>query len=196
MLLSQTHSTLAYQHIQCLSNACAGGGSIGNGVGRAVCNSGIGAADLLGVGSSLGLGGVDDVVRSKDLVLVQDRDGSLRGQRSHGAALHGNAPVSAGGKDGVGGADSLTGQNSNLDGRGLGIDTGHTGGLTDAASLIVTLTAAEALGVDDGHNRDAIGIAQADKTSGLGGAFVAQSLLLSGNNANGAAVDSGQRRFT
>ncbi len=55
MLLSQTHSALAGQHIQSLSNSSAGGGSIGNGVGSTVGNSGIGAADLLGVGSSLGL---------------------------------------------------------------------------------------------------------------------------------------------
>ncbi len=95
---------------------------------------------------------VDDVVRSKDLVLVQNRDGGLGSQRGYGAALHGNTPVSAGGKDGVGGADSLTGQNGDLNSGSLGVDTGHTGSLTDAASLIVALALAEALGIDDGHN--------------------------------------------
>ena len=74
MLLSQAHSALAGQHIQSLSDSAAGGGSIGNGVSSTVGHSGIGAADLLGVGGSLGLGGVDDVIGSKDLVLVQNGD--------------------------------------------------------------------------------------------------------------------------
>ena len=105
--------------------------------GSAVGNSGNCAALLCLVGSSLLLGSLLDVVRSKDLVLVQNGDGGLRGQRSHSAALHGDAPVSAGSKDGVSRADSLTGQNGDLDGGSLGVDTGHTGSLTDAASLIV-----------------------------------------------------------
>ena len=192
MLLSQAHSALAGQHIQGLGDSAAGGGSIGNGVSSTVGNSGIGAANVLGVGGSLGLGGVDDVIRSKDLVLVQNGDGGLRGQRGHGAALHGNAPVSAGGKDGVSRADSLTGQNGDLDGGSFGIDTGHTGGLADTAGLVVTLALAEALGVDDGHNGDAVGIAQADKAGSLGGALVAQGGLLGGNDTDGAAVDGSQ----
>ena len=69
MLLSQAHSALAGQHIQSLSDSAAGGGNIGNSVSSTVGHSGIGAADLLGVGGSLGLGGVDDVIGSEDLVL-------------------------------------------------------------------------------------------------------------------------------
>ena len=110
MLLSQAHSALAGQHIQSLSDSAAGGGSIGNGVSSTVGHSGIGAADLLGVGGSLGLGGVDDVIGSEDLVLVQNGDSGLGSQRGYGAALHGNTPVGAGGKDRVGRADGLTGQ--------------------------------------------------------------------------------------
>ena len=110
MLLSQAHSALAGQHIQSLSDSAAGGGSIGNGVSSTVGHSGIGAADLLGVGGSLGLGGVDDVIGSEDLVLVQNGDSGLGSQRGYGAALHGNTPVSAGGKDRVGRADGLTGR--------------------------------------------------------------------------------------
>ena len=93
MLLSQAHSALAGQHIQSLSDSAAGGGSIGNGVSSTVGHSGIGAADLLGVGGSLGLGGVDDVIRSEDLVLVQNGDSGLGSQRGYGAALQGNTPV-------------------------------------------------------------------------------------------------------
>lgn len=193
MLLSQAHSALAGQHIQSLSDSAAGGGSIGNGVSSTVGHSGIGAADLLGVGGSLGLGGVDDVIGSEDLVLVQNGDSGLRSQRGYGAALHGNTPVGAGGKDRVGRADGLTGQYGDLDGGSLGVDTGHTGSLTDAASLIVALALAEALGVDDGHNGDAVGIAQTNEAGSLGGALVAQGGLLGGQDTNGAAVDGSQR---
>ena len=139
MLLSQADSALAGQHIQGLDNSAAGGGGIGNGVSGTVGNSGVSAANVLGVSGGLGLGGVDDVIGSKNFVLVQNGDGGLRGQRSHSAALHGDAPVSAGSKDGVSRADSLTGQNGDLDGGSLGIDTGHTGGLADTTGLVIPL---------------------------------------------------------
>lgn len=132
-------------------------------------------------------------IGSEDLVLVQNGDSGLGSQRGYGAALHGNTPVGAGGKDRVGRADGLTGQYGDLDGGSLGVDTGHTGSLTDAASLIVALALAEALGVDDGHNGDAVGIAQTNEAGSLGGALVAQGGLLGGQDTNGAAVDGSQR---
>ena len=61
----------------------------------------------------------------------------------------------------------------------------------ETASLPCAL--AEAFGVDDGHNGDAVGIAQTNETGSLGGALVAQGGLLGGQDTNGAAVDGSQR---
>ena len=102
MLFGQAGCALGAQQFQSSDHAGADIGGVAGHVGSTGSHSVGGRAHLSGIFSSLGLGGVDDVVGGKDLVLVQDRDGSLGGQRSHGAALHGNAPVSTGGKDGVG----------------------------------------------------------------------------------------------
>ena len=129
---------------------------------------------------------------AEDRVLVQNGDSSLGGQRCNSAALHGNAPVSRSSEHRVSGADSLTGQNSDLDRGGLSVNTSHTGGLADTTGLVIPLALAEAFGVDDGHNGDAVGIAQTDKAGSLGSALVAQGSLLGGNDTNGAAVDGSQ----
>ena len=114
MLLSQADSALAGQHIQGLGNSAAGRSSIGDGISGTVGNSSLGTADVLGVSSSLCLRSGNDVIRSEDLVLVQNGDSSLGGQRCNSAALHGNAPVSRSSEHRVSGADSLAGQNSDL----------------------------------------------------------------------------------
>ncbi len=76
MLLSQADSALAGQHIQGLGNSAAGRSSIGDGISGTVGNSGLGTADVLGVSSSLCLRSGNDVIRSEDLVLVQNGDSS------------------------------------------------------------------------------------------------------------------------
>ena len=116
MLLSQAHSALAGQHIQSLSDSAAGGGSIGNGVSSTVSHSGIGAADLLGVGGSLGLVALTMLSEAKISSLYRTVTAASGASGGYGAALHGNTPVSAGGKDRVGRADGLTGQYGDLDG--------------------------------------------------------------------------------
>ena len=104
------------------------------------------------VGSSLLLGSLLDVVRSKDLVLVQNGSGGFRCQRGNGAAVHSNTPVSGSCKDGVDGANSLTGKDCDLNGGSFGINASHTGSLADAASLVVAFALDKAFSVDNSHN--------------------------------------------
>ena len=177
MFLRQTGGALGGQHIQGLCGSSTHIGSLYSGIGSAVGNSGNCAALLCLVGSSLLLGSLLDVVRSKDLVLVQNGSGGFRCQRGNGAAVHSNTPVSGSCKDGVDGANSLTGKDCDLNGGSFGINASHTGSLADAASLVVAFALDKAFSVDNSHNGNAVSIAQAHKTGCLSGALVAQGTL-------------------
>ena len=92
-------------------------------------------------------------------------------------------------------ADHVAGQHGDLGGRRFGVHTGHAGRLADTAGLVVAFALDKAVAVDDGHDGDAVRIAQADETRRLGRALMAKRRFLGRQDANGAAVDGRQRRY-
>ena len=187
MLLGQAGSALGAQQLQCSHNASTHISGITAHIGSTGGHCAGSAAHLSGVGSSLSLGGGNDVVGSIDLILIQHADSGAGLQCADGAAGHSNAQVGSS-QSGVHRAHSLACQHCHLCGGSIGVGSGQTGSLADAASHVIGNAGHKALGIHDGDHRHAEGIAQAHKAGSLGYAVVAQ-LLAGCHNAHGVAAD-------
>ena len=121
------------------------------------------------------------------VLLIQHADSGAGLQCADGAAGHSNAQVGSS-QSGVHRAHSLACQHCHLCGGSIGVGSGQTGSLADAASHVIGNAGHKALGIHDGDHRHAEGIAQAHKAGSLGYAVVAQ-LLAGCHNAHGVAAD-------